>query len=140
MTEHARHDLAVKLVDQGSVGVTLEQPEHDPAPGPDWKGDKAPPCLHFVRTGVRHRTQWMQGKFPESRRMNVNSNRDGATRRGFASLRIAGACALALGLGGCLGYDGTVQHGYVLDQRTLDQVKIGATAQQVLTTLGTPST
>jgi outer membrane protein assembly factor BamE (lipoprotein component of BamABCDE complex) len=28
----------------------------------------------------------------------------------------------------------------VLDQRTLDQVKIGATAQQVLTTLGTPST
>ena len=72
--------------------------------------------------------------------MNVISNRDGATRRGFASLRIASACALALSLGGCLGYDGTVQHGYVLDQRTLDQVKIGATAQQVLTTLGTPST
>jgi outer membrane protein assembly factor BamE (lipoprotein component of BamABCDE complex) len=82
----------------------------------------------------------MQGKFPESRRMNVISNRDGAARRGFASLRIAGAVALALSLGGCLGYDGTVQHGYVLDQRALDQVKIGASAEQVLQILGTPST
>ncbi|MDB5644083.1 MAG: SmpA/OmlA domain protein [Hyphomicrobiales bacterium] len=72
--------------------------------------------------------------------MNVNSNRDGAKRRGFASLRIAGAVALALGLGGCLGYDGTVQHGYVLDQRALAQVKVGASAEQVLTILGTPST
>jgi outer membrane protein assembly factor BamE (lipoprotein component of BamABCDE complex) len=72
--------------------------------------------------------------------MNVISNRDGATRRGFASLRIAGAIALALSLGGCLGYDGTVQHGYVLDQRALDQVKTGASAEQVLHILGTPST
>jgi len=72
--------------------------------------------------------------------MNVNSNRDSAGRRGFASLKIAGAVALALGLGGCLGYDGTVQHGYVLDQRALEQVKIGASAEQVLTVLGTPST
>lgn len=72
--------------------------------------------------------------------MNVISNRDGAARRGFASLRIAGAVAIALGLGGCLGYDGTIQHGYVLDQRALAQVKVGASAEQVLTIMGTPST
>ena len=72
--------------------------------------------------------------------MNVISNRDGAARRSFASLRIAGAVALALSLGGCLGYDGAIQHGYVLDQRALDQVKVGASAEQVLTVLGTPST
>ncbi|MFM2444629.1 MAG: hypothetical protein RJB09_1815 [Pseudomonadota bacterium] len=72
--------------------------------------------------------------------MYVNSNREGATRRGFTSLKIAGALALALGLGGCLGYDGTVQHGYVLDQRALEQVKVGASPEQVLTVLGTPST
>ena len=27
--------------------------------------------------------------------------------------------ALALSLGGCLGYDGEIQHGYVVDQQTL---------------------
>ena len=72
--------------------------------------------------------------------MDVISDRDGAARRGFSSLRIAGAFALALGLGGCLGYDGTVQHGYVLDQRALETVKTGASAEQVLAILGTPST
>lgn len=56
------------------------------------------------------------------------------------SLRVAAAAALVIGLGGCLGYDGTVQHGYVLDQKALDQVKVGASAEQVLVVLGTPST
>src|SRR5665647_3905058 len=55
-------------------------------------------------------------------------------------LRLAAAAALAIGLGGCLGYDGTVQHGYVVDQKALEQVKIGASAEQVLVVLGTPST
>ncbi len=72
--------------------------------------------------------------------MGVKSDLSGAKWRGFASLRFAGAAALALTLGGCLGYDGTVQHGYVLDTRSLEQVKAGASAEQVLTVLGTPST
>jgi outer membrane protein assembly factor BamE (lipoprotein component of BamABCDE complex) len=55
-------------------------------------------------------------------------------------LRLGAAAALAIGLGGCLGYDGTVQHGYVLDQKALEQVKVGASAEQVLVVLGTPST
>lgn len=54
--------------------------------------------------------------------------------------KLAAAAALAASLAGCLGYDGSVQHGYVLDQRQLEQVKTGASAQQVLTILGTPST
>jgi outer membrane protein assembly factor BamE (lipoprotein component of BamABCDE complex) len=48
--------------------------------------------------------------------------------------------ALALSLGGCLGYDGVVTRGYVLDVHALDQVKPGASAEQVLVVLGTPST
>ncbi len=51
-----------------------------------------------------------------------------------------GALALALSLGGCLGYDGEITRGYVLDQHALEQVKTGSSAEQVLVLLGTPST
>jgi outer membrane protein assembly factor BamE (lipoprotein component of BamABCDE complex) len=47
---------------------------------------------------------------------------------------------LGLSLGGCLGYDGGVTRGYVVDQHALDQVKPGSSAEQVLVVLGTPST
>ena len=72
--------------------------------------------------------------------MNAVSNFAGAKRRMSTSIRLAGALALSLGLGGCLGYDGTVQHGYMLDSQTLAQVKVGSSAEQVLAILGTPST
>ncbi len=52
-------------------------------------------------------------------------------------------CILALGLSvsGCIGYDGDFDRGYLVDQRTLDQVKIGATTKpEALTLMGTPST
>jgi outer membrane protein assembly factor BamE (lipoprotein component of BamABCDE complex) len=52
-------------------------------------------------------------------------------------------CVLALGLGlsGCIGYDGDFDRGYVADQRTMDQVKVGATTKpQALALMGTPST
>ena len=61
-----------------------------------------------------------------------------------ARLRKAGfVCALALAapLGGCLGYNGNFDRGYQIDQRTLDEVKIGSTNKvQALAALGTPST
>ncbi|WP_395665608.1 outer membrane protein assembly factor BamE [Methylocella sp.] len=57
-----------------------------------------------------------------------------------APVRIALATALCLGLGGCLGYDGTVTHGYQADARLYDQVRVGSSAEQVLTLLGTPTT
>lgn len=53
---------------------------------------------------------------------------------------LAGVGLLALSLSGCLGYDGEVTRGYVVDQRGLDQVKPGSSAEQVLVVLGTPST
>jgi outer membrane protein assembly factor BamE (lipoprotein component of BamABCDE complex) len=64
--------------------------------------------------------------------------------RGLGTLH-AGAAALALalavGLGGCIGYDGDFDRGYQIDERTYSQVKIGdSTKQEVLTLMGTPST
>ncbi|GAC1336424.1 MAG: outer membrane protein assembly factor BamE [Beijerinckiaceae bacterium] len=64
--------------------------------------------------------------------------------RGGRSLRRAGllaaALCLSLPLVGCLGYDGTINRGYLAGSAGLDQVKIGLPAEQVLTILGTPST
>lgn len=50
------------------------------------------------------------------------------------------AGVLAISLAGCIGYDGDVQHGYVIDQTALAQIKPGTSAEQVLSVLGTPST
>lgn len=47
---------------------------------------------------------------------------------------------LMLGLAGCLGYDGDIQHGYVMDDKALAQVKTGSSAEQVLVVMGTPTT
>ena len=55
-------------------------------------------------------------------------------------MKLALAAALALGLGGCLGYDGQVVHGYQLDPKSAEQVKAGASAEQILVLLGTPTT
>jgi outer membrane protein assembly factor BamE (lipoprotein component of BamABCDE complex) len=59
---------------------------------------------------------------------------------GSRRIRFAFATALALGLGGCLGYDGQVVHGYQNDPRTFEQAKVGSSAEQILTLLGTPTT
>ncbi len=50
---------------------------------------------------------------------------------------IALACGLALA--GC-GMSETLQRGYVLQEGSLEQIPIGATQEQVLIVLGTPST
>lgn len=55
-------------------------------------------------------------------------------------VRWAAVAAMATSLAGCLGYDGEITRGYLLDQHALDQVKVGASAEQVLVLLGTPST
>jgi outer membrane protein assembly factor BamE (lipoprotein component of BamABCDE complex) len=56
------------------------------------------------------------------------------------SKRFLAAGALALSLSGCLGYDGVINRGAVLDTRKVVQVKAGMAAPQVLQILGTPST
>lgn len=62
---------------------------------------------------------------------------------GKAHRRAALALALsaALGLAGCLGYDGDFARGYQVDPDSLSQVKIGSTTKpEALSLLGTPST
>ena len=64
----------------------------------------------------------------------------GGKRRTPCRVKLALAAALALGLCGCLGYDGQVVHGYQLDPKSAEQVKAGASAEQVLVLLGQPTT
>src|SRR5215470_17907383 len=48
--------------------------------------------------------------------------------------------AAGLALGGCSGFGETLQHGYVLQEGSLEQIPIGSSQEQVLIVLGTPST
>lgn len=64
----------------------------------------------------------------------------GGPDRRSAGLKLALAAGIALGLGGCLGYDGQVIHGYQLDTKVVDQVKVGSSAEQILVLMGTPTT
>lgn len=57
-----------------------------------------------------------------------------------AGARLAAACALAISLSGCLGYEGVINRGAIIDARTSAQVKPGMAAPQVMSALGTPST
>ncbi len=68
----------------------------------------------------------------------MSYDRRGA-RRAFSALAIAGALALA-GCGGFDGFSETFQRGYVLPEGALEQIPVGATQEQVLLVLGTPST
>ena len=54
--------------------------------------------------------------------------------------RIALALAGTLLLAGCGGFSETFQRGYVVQEGALEQIPIGATQEQVLIVLGTPST
>jgi len=63
-----------------------------------------------------------------------------ALTRPLTLSRLTAICLMSATLGGCLGYDGDIQHGYQLDPQALADVKPGQTAEQVLVTMGTPST
>lgn len=63
-----------------------------------------------------------------------------APRSALRSLRLAAPLAALMTLGGCLGYDGELYRGYVIDDRAIEQVRSGSSAEQVLVVLGTPST
>ena len=55
-------------------------------------------------------------------------------------MRVALIGVVSAGLSGCLGYDGEINHGYQLDPQAASDVKPGQSAEQVLVTLGSPST
>jgi len=69
--------------------------------------------------------------------MRMTFRRGARTARGA---RMFAACALAVALGGCLGYDGVVTRGAMVDERKIAQIKPGTPAPQVLAIAGTPST
>ncbi len=64
----------------------------------------------------------------------------GTTNHRKTSVRLALALAGGLMLAGCSGFSETLQRGYVLQEGALEQIPIGATQEQVLIVLGTPST
>src|SRR3954464_4798293 len=53
-------------------------------------------------------------------------------------VRLASAAVLGLSVAACVGEE--FHRGYLIDQRAVEQVKPGMSAEQVLQTLGTPST
>jgi outer membrane protein assembly factor BamE (lipoprotein component of BamABCDE complex) len=53
---------------------------------------------------------------------------------------LAALVLVAAPLAGCLGYDGVINRGAIIEERKVAQVKVGMPAQQVLALLGTPST
>src|SRR3974390_1991077 len=56
------------------------------------------------------------------------------------ALRLVLALAAVLALAGCGRMGETLQRGYVIPEGALEQVPVGATQEQVLIVLGTPST
>jgi outer membrane protein assembly factor BamE (lipoprotein component of BamABCDE complex) len=60
------------------------------------------------------------------------------TRATPARLALLLTCGLALA--GCGNFHETLQHGYVLQEGALEQIPVGATQEQVLIVMGTPST
>jgi outer membrane protein assembly factor BamE (lipoprotein component of BamABCDE complex) len=62
-----------------------------------------------------------------------------ASHRGRCT-RFALALAAALMLAGCGSFHETLQRGYVLPEGALEQIPVGASQEQVLIVLGTPST
>jgi outer membrane protein assembly factor BamE (lipoprotein component of BamABCDE complex) len=64
--------------------------------------------------------------------------RSGLGRNGCRGAALACAIAVALSLSGCAGE--TFQRGYVLPEGALEQIPLGASQEQVLLVLGTPST
>jgi outer membrane protein assembly factor BamE (lipoprotein component of BamABCDE complex) len=59
--------------------------------------------------------------------------------RGRAA-RLALVLACAIALAGCSNFGETLQRGYVLPEGALEQIPVGASQEQVLIVLGTPST
>ena len=69
---------------------------------------------------------------------SMSTGRTTTVRAVLRPLAAAGTLACALLLGGC--FTQTYQRGYILAEGALEQVPLGAPQEQVLITLGTPST
>jgi outer membrane protein assembly factor BamE (lipoprotein component of BamABCDE complex) len=72
--------------------------------------------------------------------MTVSSLGSRTTHKRAQPARLALLLACGLTLAGCSGFHETLQHGYVLQEGALEQIPVGATQEQVLIVMGTPST
>ena len=95
-------------------------------------GAKAPSRgrLSFPGFGVRQRAV--------GRKVDGDEGRSWAAWARTGSGKLHAVLALALALAGCFGE--TFQRGYVLPDGALEQIPLGASQEQVLIVLGTPST
>ena len=66
--------------------------------------------------------------------------KEAAPRRRARLLAVALTAAAAFSLGGCDSFTQVYQRGYVVPEGALEQVPLGASQEQVLIVLGTPST
>ena len=83
-------------------------------------------------TSTGSRLQWDMGMF--GGKLNLRCR----TGNGLRRWPLAAVLALALPLGGC--FSETYQKGYVVPEGALEQIPIGASQEQVLILMGTPST
>src|SRR6187200_660363 len=97
--------------------------------GPAREPDRLPRAA-LPGTSTGSRLQWDMGMF--GGKLNLRPS------RWAAAMATAAAMALALPLGGC--FSETYQKGYVVPEGALEQIPIGASQEQVLILMGTPST
>jgi outer membrane protein assembly factor BamE (lipoprotein component of BamABCDE complex) len=88
--------------------------------------------------GKKHLKALKPSQWQWRRRMRIRQK--GGRNEARTLAKIGLVAALSVALCGCLNYDGDIQRGYVADDKLLDQVKEGSSAEQVLVVLGTPST
>jgi outer membrane protein assembly factor BamE (lipoprotein component of BamABCDE complex) len=82
-------------------------------------------------------TPWMQDEMNRLSRMQNNGIRRPLRRRICA---LATALTAVLALPGCGVFSENYQKGYILQEGALEQIPLGASQEQVLIVLGTPST
>ena len=90
--------------------------------------------------GKNHRARLSQRRLRCKTEMMLPGARKIRNCKKAARLLPALALACGLALTGCGSTTETLQRGYVLQDGTLEQIPIGATQEQVLIVLGTPST
>src|SRR5882757_6639874 len=76
----------------------------------------------------------------DASKMTVSSTRSKERASRLRPALAAAALAATIMLGGCDSFTQVYQRGYVLPEGALEQVPLGATQEQVLIVLGTPST
>jgi outer membrane protein assembly factor BamE (lipoprotein component of BamABCDE complex) len=92
--------------------------------------DRSPGCVQ-ARRGVGHQAVECKGDAGLNR---IRECRAGLTGR-LAVVMLAGALTSS-----CSGMTQTYQHGYMVAEGSLEQIPLGASQEQVLIVLGTPST